>query len=324
MEITQQPPAFIAKGFPNPKYTLLRMDSSKGRQYYRFLEDGTPKFYSGVTSFIKAVLPTSPQLLQWLVSKGSDAKEETNEAADYGTFMHIQAQKLIIDGAYDFDATYDQLKLFLRERMLPEKWAMEWLDDIQRDILAFAQFIIDHNVTPLAIEMMLCSDRTGLAGAIDLVCHMDIEMDGLDHANPYKSGERKGQPRECKVKNRITAIVDFKSGRKGFWESHELQLHCYKDIVEENYPDLKIDRVFNWSPKDWRSTPTYNLKDQTNSKISKKIPHLLEIHKINFGLRDKSITTISGVLDFKNGLGNCYKEQTMEEYVMSFNEEIKK
>ena len=60
-------------------------------------------------------------------------------------------------------------------------------------------------------------------------------------------------------------MIDFKSGRKGFYESHVHQLYLYKDMWEENYPDIPVQSVFNWSPKDWRKSPTYNFECQDDA-----------------------------------------------------------
>jgi hypothetical protein len=80
-----------------------------------------------------------------------------------------------------------------------------------------------------------------------------------------KSGPNKGQLKQVNIEKEVIAIVDFKSGRKGFWESHEIQLKAYQWMVDENYPDLKVEKVFNWSPKDWKSKPTYTLTRQTDT-----------------------------------------------------------
>jgi hypothetical protein len=40
-------------------------------------------------------------------------------------------------------------------------------------------------------------------------------------------------------------------------------------------PWPKLDRLFNWSPKDWRTAPDFNLKDQTESRHAAKIPHII-------------------------------------------------
>jgi len=144
-----------------------------------------------------------------------------------------------------------------------------------------AQFVVDYDVRPLAVEIALVHPYSKYAGMIDLPCTMLAAL---------------------RSKNRIRAIVDFKSGKKGFFEEAEIQLHFYKDMWNVNYPHLQIDRVFNFAPKDWRKRPTYNLKDQTNSPNSKKIPALLELASIEDGKKDNVFVSVSGKINLDNGL----------------------
>jgi hypothetical protein len=162
---------------------------------------------------------------------------------------------------------------------LPEKVFSEWLPKIRKDVLAFAQFVRDYNVKPLAIEIGLVHPDYHYAGCIDLPCIMT----------------------DPKTGKQFTAIVDFKSGRKGFYEEHELQLHLYREMWNVNYPETPVARVFNFAPKDWRTKPTYNLKDQTDSVNARKLPYLLALASIEDEKRDNTLTIVRGVLDIDNG-----------------------
>src|SRR5690606_1373581 len=139
-----------------------------------------------------------------------------------------------------------------KEKITPKS---DWITEIKKDILAFAQFMIAKNVKPIAIEIVLFHPEDNYAGAIDIVCEMDEEEKGF-FGETYASGARKGEPKESKRTIRVNAIVDIKSGRKGFHESHEIQLHAYKEMFQVHFPDVPIHRVYNWSPKDWRNTPS--------------------------------------------------------------------
>ena len=271
---------FNADALREPAYRVFQLNSDGHRYYYRYNEAGEPEFYPSVTTLIKQVMPTPPALLDWMIANGRDgATEKRDLAAAYGTFMHIQFENLIINRKYDFDAAPVVLLEYMERENLPEKVFAEWLVKIRKDVLAFAQFVRDYNVRPLAVEIGLVHPEHRYAGCIDLPCVMT----------------------DPKTGNHFTAIVDFKSGRKGFFEEHELQLHLYRDMWNVNYPDATVERVFNFSPKDWRTKPTYNLKDQTDSVNAKKIPYLLALATIEDGKRDNTLTIVRGILDLDNG-----------------------
>lgn len=260
-------------------YKCYQLNTPDYRYYYTFDDKGEPTFYPSVTTLLRQVMPTSPFLLKWMMENGKESIEKRDLAAAYGTFMHIQFERLIIDRVYNFDDIPVVLREYMTSHGLPEALFGEWLTKIRKDVLAFAQFIIDYNVKPLAIEIGLVHPTKHYAGCIDLPCVM---------YDP-KTGEE------------YRAIVDFKSGRKGFFEEHELQLHLYKDMWNVNFPDLKVERVYNFSPKDWRTKPTYNLKDQTESENAKKIPYLLELAAIEDSKRDNTLTIVQGSLDLDKG-----------------------
>ena len=271
---------FNADALKEPAYRVFQLNSDGHRYYYRFNEAGEPEFFPSVTTLLKQVMPTPPALLDWMIANGKDgATEKRDLAAAYGTFMHIQFETLVINRRYDFDNVPSVLLGYMERENLPEKVFAEWLPKIRKDVLAFAQFVRDYNVKPLAIEIGLVHPEYHYAGCIDLPCLM---------TDP-KSGKQ------------FTAIVDFKSGRKGFYEEHELQLHLYREMWNVNYPETPVARVFNFSPKDWRTKPTYNLKDQTDSVNARKLPYLLALASIEDEKRDNTLTIVRGVLDLDNG-----------------------
>lgn len=268
---------FDENALREPAYKVYQLNQEGHRYYYRY-EEGQPVFYPSVTTLLKQVMPTSPMLIEWMLTNGKEgAAEKRDLAAAYGTFMHIQFESLIIARSYNFDKVPELLHAYLERENLPDKVFNEWCVKVRKDILAFAQFIRDYQVKPLAIEIGLVHPEYHFAGCIDMPCLMT-----------YKGVE-------------FPAVVDFKSGRKGFWEEHELQLGLYREMWNINYPELPIERIFNFSPKDWRKSPTYNLKEQTNSVNLAKLPYLLGLAAIEDDKRENTFTIVQGILSLDNG-----------------------
>lgn len=270
---------FDSTALVEPAYRIYQLNSEGHRYYYRF-EDGEPVFYPSVTTLLAQTMPTSPFLIEWMLDNGKEgAIEKRDLAAAYGTFMHAQFERLIINRSYDFDAVPEALQDYMKQNNLPDKFFFENVNKIRKDVLAFVQFVRDWKVQPLAIEIGLVHPEHRYAGCVDMPCVM---------TDP-KTGEI------------FTAIVDFKSGRKGFFEEHEIQLHLYKEMWNANFPDKPVQRVFNFSPKDWRKAPSYNLKDQTESKNAAKVPFILGLAAIEDEKRDKVFTVVRGVLNLDEG-----------------------
>ncbi len=302
---------------PEPVY---RLDNNGYRYYYRF-ENGEPVFYTSVTTMLREQMPTPLSLKKWVSDMGwEESIIEMNERAKYGTFLHAECGELLTLGKYNLDKMDDKLDNYIKKEKLPLGKIL-WSEDLKRDILSFAQFMKDVNLEPLAIELILWHPLDGYAGAIDLVCEMDIEEKGFFGDN-YLSGVNKGQPKETRRTKRIKAIIDLKSGRKGFYASGELQLHAYKEMWNIHFPDMKIEKVFNWSPKEWRNSPTYNLKDQTGSIHASKLPDYVSLAKKDEDNKDVRVTLISGIIDVLKGMDKNLEEVTLKELVKKRHETI--
>lgn len=271
---------FDANALKEPPYRVYQLNSDGHRYYYRFNEQGEPELYPSVTTLLKQVMPTSPFLIQWMIENGTEgAVEKRDLAAAYGTFMHAQFESLIINRTYDFDSVPEVLRDYMERENLPEKFYGDSLTKIRKDVLAFAQFVKDYNVKPMAIEIGLVHPTCHYAGCVDMPCVMT----------------------DPKTGKTFTAIVDFKSGRKGFYEEHEIQLHLYREMWNVNFEGCEIERVFNFSPKDWIKNPGYNLKDQTESVNAQKIPYLLKLAEIEDEKRNNTLTIVRGQLSLDEG-----------------------
>lgn len=266
---------FDEKTLIEPPYKVWQLNSKGHRYYYRYDDAGNPELFPSVTTILSQTLPKAPHLIQWIANKGiEEAERYKGERAAYGTFMHAAFEELLINRAYDLDGLKGKLKEYIEVYRLPDDF-IYYADDLKKDVLAFAQFVLDYDVRPLAVEIALVHPYYKYAGMIDCPCTMLAKIGGDE---------------------RINAIVDFKSGRKGFYEESEIQLGMYRDMWNVNFEKFPVTRIFNFSPKDWRKKPSYNLKEQTESPNIRKIPYLLEIAAIEDEKRDNTFTAVNGMV----------------------------
>lgn len=266
---------FISNKLVKQPYSIWQLNSCGHRYYYKYNDFGIPEFYPSVTTILSQTLPKSKFLINWIASKGiEEAERYKSERASYGSFMHSAFEELLINSSYNLDDLKDKLKAYIEANRLPDDF-IYYADELKKDVLSFAQFVLDYDVRPLAIEIALVHPLYKYAGMIDCPCTMLSSIG---------------------KKERITAIIDFKSRKNGFYEDAEIQLHMYKELWNYNYPNMQIDRVFNFSPKDWKKSPSYNLKDQTESPNAKKISALLELATIEDSKKDNVFTHVSGII----------------------------
>lgn len=297
MKKIERADTYYSTPFLKSSQQVYRVYVDGGRMYYTLDENNQAKFYLSLTTMLSRLIPKAPQLIDWMLGMGKDkAKDYMDKRAEYGTLMHYAFGIFLTQRQWDFDNTEQFIEDCIRQGIINGGYReVDWEEQINKDVAAFAQWVYDHKVEPLAIEIVLVSKR-GYGTAIDLVCNMTVEQEGLDYDNPYKSGPRKGEPREVKVSKDITALINFKSGRKGFYEEHEVQLEFERMVFEENFPDVKVDAIFNWSPKDWITTPSYNFKDQSESLNRKKAEAYLAIAEIDLMNRMSSYVAPSGTV----------------------------
>lgn len=230
---------------------LKRTDKyGENRFYY---DTDTGKFYISATSFCKMVLPENKYLTKWKQELGEfEANRRAKMAAHYGTLMHELIEQFLEH------KTLERLDIELATGNYINAYSVDadenrWIKDLTNDLLAFAQFAYDRELEVYATEQWMKRDITptsGIAGTLDF------------------QGSIKWR------KGRQDVIIDFKSGRNGFYAASELQLHLYKQILGKDV------MLFNWSPKRWETEPTYNFKNQTDSKMGQKLEHYIEIAKI--------------------------------------------
>jgi hypothetical protein len=307
---------FNPEALREPSYRLYRIMTPKGRFYYRMV-DGNPELFTGVTTMLGMVIPKPIGLIRWMADMGYERSQQyMMERASYGTLLHSHIERFMIDRVYDFTTIDARVDAYIAEKGLVVD-REQWCDDLHKDMMGWVQFCHDYNVEPLAIEIMLVHPD-GYSGTIDLICKMDIQVLG-EWGEMYKSGENKGQPKATKKTFRMTCVVDVKSTRKSTnHEEKDVQLEAYKQLIEANFPDIRIERLFNWSPKDWRGkTPTYNLNDKTDSVDMQKFYAWIRVAQLEMSKDDIVIPEITGKIHLGEDPAGLYKESTLKEYIIN-------
>ena len=307
---------YQSKDFKITPIDLYRLDSSQGRMYY----DKNGGIYPGVTSVIKATSSTPESLLEWMVKQGSmdNIRKVLNKSAYIGSAMHsIFAYYVKANHEFDIDKFKESMlsDVKIKEIILLGLDPYEIAEDLIKHLLAFVQFIKDHNVEVIAIEIPTFSKELGVASMIDFICLMDVEVKGF-WGEVYKSGDKKGQPKETKEKQRVHAALDFKSSVKTYAnKDHELQLALYDFIIKESYPEFRdIDlKLYNWHPKDWRTIPGYSLIDQTGKHSPEELREMCALYHRRHSLENKSIVKTHGIIKKDQDISENYSVKTYKE-----------
>lgn len=302
-----------------PNYKVGRVNFGKGRSYIRINQDGTLesplRLYTSLTTAINTCAPMERPLLEWYTKHGlQEADRISAISAHYGTLMHIEVGKFLISKEYNFDCISNAVEGYIQENNLSDPECNEWEMKLKYDMAAFIQFFHDYQVIPLGIEYVLLSNR-GFGTLIDLVCKLTVEESGY-WGEVYKSGDKKGEPKETKRPVQKTAIINFKSGRKGFYRTNGIQIECEKQLWEENFPELPIDMALNWSPKEWTANPGYNLKDWSGDVTREEIDAILQLASIRYAEKASSKTylNISGKVSSPESLLKALGKESIEDY----------
>ena len=307
-----------------PSYRLWQLNSRGGRYYYTFNSNGEPIFYPSVTTILSRVMPENRFLTEWKLSKGKEAAEEyTAERASYGTFIHGQLAQLVMNRRYNLDSLRDELAKYVERERLPYGFIDAHEDEGKADIKAFARWMQEYDVRPYAVEVSLVSSN-GYAGMIDLVCNLRTVSRSDEAAARAKAGN--DATKQAKIDaaiGRTDAIVDFKTGKKGFYDSHAIQLELYRRMWNENFPEKPIERIFNIAPKDWTKTvkkvPSFSFEEQTQNPVLRQVDIYLQLMKL-LDEDDRTIVTIGGTIDLDSTTEDNVKLYKLPELVKEWAE----
>lgn len=276
-------------------------------------------FAVGVTTLTRRTIPQNEGLVKWIANMGYDAAiAYRDQRAKYGSLMHTCFATMLIKKVFNLDLLPEVVQNYCKVNSITVNEAA-WVDDLKQDVLAFATFLHEYQVKALAIELSLVSPRLGVAGTQDLLCEMDYVEKGY-FGEVYASGVNKGQPKQSNRTVRTLAIIDFKSGRDTTGGIHNAaQLAALRLIFKDNYPafadrDIKL---FNFHPKDWRTTPTYTLSNQTDGFSEAAVMNILGLYReFEPAPEDKTVVEMFGTIDLDNP-GENFTTKVIKEVVQA-------
>lgn len=310
--------AFYSGELLKRPYEMYRLSTMKGaRIYFRELEDNSIRFYMGATSASRYLM--TPHLLRWWAdSEGYDArKQEMYDKATAGSYFHSLIAQIAKGEEMSVKVIRESYKLYLVANEVTAKLHASFIDTMVKDVLSYLQWCEDYEVKPLAIEMPLCSDTIGVATLVDWVGVINDSKGNLNEDGSIKS-KRGRQPKHERI-GVHSCIVDFKTGKKGTYETHIMQLQSNKEMFEENFPDIEpIKYYYNLSPKAWRIEPTYDFVNQTDKMNQDRYDALLTLARTDMeGILNRNILTIEGDFKFGTSANSLIRRFTIQEVVNS-------
>lgn len=230
-------------------YRLYRFNN-RGKRFYTTEIDGKIELFPSVTTVIHDTAKVSIGLEKWKQSHSAEEQRRIlDETSNYGTYFHARAGEVALGATASLDAEKIRQDMLTFYQHNDCDYTPELIRDnvrkFQFDIYGFVRWLKDYDVKPLAVEMPIIGDIDGLyyAGSIDLVAYIG--------------------------KDRELSIIDFKTGRNAFYETHPPQLRAYRDAWNNMYVDLPIKKCYNYGCKDYRiplgkTVTPYRFKLQNN------------------------------------------------------------
>jgi hypothetical protein len=306
-------------GLIEPMYKLRRLNTIRGRIYFRFQDEVNllePIFYGGTTNMTSEI-PKSEQLIDWYASKGAEwAKRNYYQRMLFGSLEHSMLADYAIFKKLNLDEIPDRVRnyFFTQNFYCTEKELSDMAIEAQMDFIGLSRWMIDYKVQLIAVEIPVFSDVDYMATQIDLVCL--IEED--------ETFEREGYKTPGKRKIPVLALINYKSGKSGFFDTHRFQLESEKNMFLECFPDFakyKI-RTYNLAGKKFRSlkwdgrSRPYAFSDQTDKINVDRYNAYLSLAKITRDERlGKPIRIIKGELSFGGDPLQCVEEKTLKQIV---------
>ena len=275
-----------------PEYQLYRLSTGKGRVYFRFQDQQNfrdPILYGGATS-LSSEIPLSEEIINWKLAKGEMGSDRYMWMRTlFGSLSHTCIADYVNNGAINLTEIPRRVVKYFNDNhfYLTKKEEKELGTELQKDMISFRRWVQDYEVEFIAIEFPVWSDTENIASQVDILCFMN-----------YSEGKGK-----AKTTRRVFSIIDYKSTKKGQNKDMRYQLHSYKLLMEEMFPELAQNEIklFNLMGKNWRSTnwnsrsKPYLFSEQTDKVDLDRYSHYHALAQITRGEKiRRTVSFISG------------------------------
>lgn len=300
----------------NKDTRLWRFDKGSSRFYY---SPDKKMFFPSQTTIQSKTLPTGTFLQEWIDNMGGleAANAYRDERGYFGTLEHIVQTEFLVLGGMDLSTVPDIVRMYRSIHELYNYNVKSWSIELTKDLSSFAQWAYDFKIEPIAVEIPITYPikwRNGreilwIAGTIDLVAKITYSKKGF-WGERYKSGENKGRPKQTYAEVTEIAVIDYKSGKKGFYKGHEIQVDSYlmgwNHFCKRNgFEEYSAVSCWNYAPKDSTgAVPTYSFVNQTGKRGREYMPHLTKIFMIDGSHIVKDVRDVSGVIKFGESAEN--------------------
>jgi len=291
---------------------VFRVNIGAGRHY----RNEAGKTFKSITTFLSETMPPNRFLNTWREKKIEElgsvdaAKEFVQATADYGTGLHIAVAEYCRKGFVD----WTEFEVFAYDYLMSIGFKDSTLHSAVRELVndfaSMLAFIHEYQVQVLAVEIPVFSSD-GYATLIDLV----VEMNALNYTEKTPPEKRQ----------RIRAIINLKSGKKGFFEGHIFQLIGERRAFNETYSltcGFSIEEVFNLAPTDWRTEPNFKIARQTKPIVERELEEEFDIYvrlgkkKRILGTPTKTFPVFTGITRFGGNPVDQLQIMNYEEFAL--------
>ena len=245
---------------------------------FRVYSDKAKNNYMSLTTLLSNTMPTPKALIKWrdkvMEDFSGDAQlvdEFVEMTADFGTYLHIACADYVRNGSVNWGDFETDARQWLLHNGFKNEVLYMAAQELMSDFAAIAQFLRDYDVKVHAVELPVSYKNV-------MTCN-DLVVDKL--VRPIVADTEAERIDKIQDAKRHNAIINLKSGKKGFFDTHLIQLAGERECFNATYGGVfpSIDVCINVAPKDWIKAPTYKVKEYTFDEINHAKQQFLQYYR---------------------------------------------